>query len=122
MNYTVETPEGDFILETTLPVLSKILNLTPDAEDRLQLECNEQNGVCVLKAARPYIIGYVELHVWTTPPWKRIPTEEQKQWLFESQDDDVRDGHKDYAAWILDELSTKEVKDYIKEYEEDQTR
>jgi hypothetical protein len=69
--YTVETREGEFLFQAPLDMLGRILNLHPEGVSRVQREC-DMRLVCELRASRPFNIGIVEVHVWTTPPWRRL--------------------------------------------------
>jgi hypothetical protein len=120
--YTVETPGGEFLFQAPQHILVRILNLHDMAVERLKKECVEQSGVCIIHASRnnPLVPGYPEVHVYSVPPWQRLLTDDQRIELIEINTDCVRDDPSSMAESWADEMSTLEVKEWLKEFEADE--
>ena len=120
--FTVETPDGEFLFTAPQYIVANILQLHDTAVRWMVRECVEGKGVCVLhihSSRYNALTGYPIVHVWYVEPWRRLMTEEQAQEAVEVETECARDDPRDMAELWLDQMCTREVRDYIKEMESD---
>lgn len=117
--FTVETPDGEWLLTAPQYIIAEIFHLSDAALDHLIDVCIRDQSVYTLSLGLIIPLPYQEVHIWSVEPWRRFMTEEQAKEAVESEAECVRDDPESFAEMYLDSMSTRAIKNYMKGMEDD---